>query len=76
MAATQSNYGRSLAASLAGLIVALSVIIWKSDFVHPPPTTGIAVLPFENLGDNKERHIRRRWHPGRYFNQAGEDCRS
>src|SRR5437870_3739100 len=41
-------------ASLAGLIAALSVIIWKSDFVHPPPTTGIAVLPFENLSDNKE----------------------
>src|SRR5207302_10956611 len=41
-------------ASLAGLIAALSVIIWKSDFVHPPPTTGIAVLPFENLSDNKQ----------------------
>src|SRR6266513_569858 len=41
-------------ASLAGLIAALSVIIWKSDFTHPPPTTGIAVLPFENLSDNKE----------------------
>src|SRR5438876_6191633 len=41
-------------ASLAGLIAALSVMIWKSDFVHPPPTTGIAVLPFENLSDNKE----------------------
>ncbi len=40
-------------ASLAGLIAALSVIIWTSDFVHPPPTTGIAVLPFENLSDNK-----------------------
>jgi serine/threonine protein kinase/tetratricopeptide (TPR) repeat protein len=41
-------------ASLTGLIAALSVMIWKSDFVHPPPTTGIAVLPFENLSDNKE----------------------
>jgi len=40
--------------SLAGLIAALSVIVWKSDFVHPPPTTGIAVLPFENLSDNKQ----------------------
>src|SRR5437868_13672512 len=41
-------------ASLAGLIAALSVIIWTSDFVHPPPTTSIAVLPFENLSDNKQ----------------------
>src|SRR5436853_893647 len=41
-------------ASLAGLIAALGVIVWKSDFAHPPPTTGIAVLPFKNLGDNKE----------------------
>jgi serine/threonine protein kinase/tetratricopeptide (TPR) repeat protein len=41
-------------ASLAGLIAALTVIIWKSDFVHPPPSTGIAVLPFENLSDNKQ----------------------
>src|SRR5438105_14178677 len=41
-------------ASLAGLIAALGVIVWKSDFAHPPPTTGIAVLPFKNLGDNKD----------------------
>src|SRR5437763_2810516 len=44
-------------ASLAGLIAALSVIVWKSDFVHPPPTTGIAVLPFENLSDNKDAFV-------------------
>src|SRR5512132_1505136 len=36
-------------ASLTGLVVAVSVIIWKSDLIRPPPTTGIAVLPFENL---------------------------
>jgi TolB-like protein len=29
-------------------------MIWKSEFVHHPPTTGIAVLPFENLSDDKE----------------------
>jgi len=40
--------------SLAGLIAAVGVIIWKSELVHRPPTTGIAVLPFENLSDNKE----------------------
>jgi serine/threonine protein kinase/TolB-like protein/Tfp pilus assembly protein PilF len=41
-------------ACLTGLIAALSVMIWKSDFVRSPPATGIAVLPFENLSDNKE----------------------
>src|SRR5207249_8473530 len=41
-------------ASLAALVTMMSVIIWKSNFAHPPPTTGIAVLPFENLSDNKE----------------------
>ena len=29
-------------------------MIWKSELVHPPPATGIAVLPFENLSDDKE----------------------
>jgi TolB-like protein/Tfp pilus assembly protein PilF len=29
-------------------------MIWKSEFVHRPPTAGIAVLPFENLSDDKE----------------------
>src|SRR6202030_421816 len=35
-------------ASLAGLIAAVSVIIWKSDFMRPPPSKSVAVLPFEN----------------------------
>lgn len=42
------------AVSLAGLIAALSVMVWKSDFVHPPPATGIAVLPFENFSPDRE----------------------
>src|SRR6266536_3863336 len=29
-------------------------MIWKTEFVQRPPTTGIAVLPFENLSDDKE----------------------
>src|SRR5437868_6041603 len=41
-------------ASLAALLTMTSVMIWKSDFLHPPPTTSIAVLPFENLSDNKK----------------------
>src|SRR5207237_1927068 len=45
------------AVSLAALLVALGVIIWKSDLIRPPPTTGIAVLPFENLSDNKENEF-------------------
>jgi serine/threonine protein kinase/tetratricopeptide (TPR) repeat protein len=42
----------------AGLVVALAAaigaMIWKSEFVHHPTTTGIAVLPFENLTNDKE----------------------
>jgi len=43
-----------LAASLVALAVAAGWIISKSEFVYPRPTTGIAVLPFENLGEDKE----------------------
>ena len=42
------------AVSLAGLAVAIGVIIWKSEFVGRPATTGIAVLPFENLSNDRE----------------------
>ena len=40
-------------ASLAGLAVAVGVIIWKSALILPLPTTGVAVLPFENLSEDK-----------------------
>jgi TolB-like protein/predicted Ser/Thr protein kinase/Tfp pilus assembly protein PilF len=43
-----------LAASLVALAAAIGAMIWKSEFVHRPPTTGIAVLPFKNLSDDKE----------------------
>jgi TolB-like protein/Flp pilus assembly protein TadD len=43
-----------LAASLVALAAAAAWIIWKSEFIRQPVTTGIAVLPFENLGDKKE----------------------
>ncbi|PYK15691.1 MAG: hypothetical protein DME55_13380, partial [Verrucomicrobia bacterium] len=36
------------------LIAAVSVIVWKSDLFHQTATTGIAVLPFENLSNDKE----------------------
>src|SRR5436190_7102888 len=43
-----------LVASLLGLAAAAGWIVWKSEFIGRPMTTGIAVLPFENLGDEKE----------------------
>ncbi|PYI80600.1 MAG: hypothetical protein DMF05_05875, partial [Verrucomicrobia bacterium] len=43
-----------LVASLVGLAAAAGWIAWKSELIHHPVTTGIAVLPFENLSDQKE----------------------
>jgi serine/threonine protein kinase/TolB-like protein/Tfp pilus assembly protein PilF len=44
-----------LAASLITLVAAAGWIISKSELVRHPVTTGIAVLPFENLGEQKEQ---------------------
>jgi TolB-like protein/Tfp pilus assembly protein PilF len=44
----------ALAASLVALAAAVGVILWNSAFVNHPTTTGIAVLPFENLSNDKE----------------------
>jgi TolB-like protein/predicted Ser/Thr protein kinase len=44
-----------LAASLIALAAAAGWIVWKSEFIRQPVTTGIAVLPFENLSDEKEQ---------------------
>jgi serine/threonine-protein kinase len=48
---------RSIAALIA-LSVALAAgsgwIVWKSEFRHHPLTTGIAVLPFEDLSEQKQ----------------------
>ncbi|PYL69043.1 MAG: hypothetical protein DMF28_04700, partial [Verrucomicrobia bacterium] len=43
-----------LAASLIALAAAAAWIISKSELIWHPLTTGIAVLPFENLSDEKE----------------------
>src|SRR5438046_6904251 len=43
-----------LAASLVALAAAAGWIISKSELIWHPLTTGIAVLPFENLSDEKE----------------------
>src|SRR5437660_405958 len=39
--------------SLVTLAAVVGAMIWKSDLVHPPATTGIAVLPFENRSEDK-----------------------
>jgi TolB-like protein/tRNA A-37 threonylcarbamoyl transferase component Bud32 len=43
-----------LAASFIALIAAVGWDVWKSELVRHPVTTGIAVLPFENLSEQKE----------------------
>src|SRR5437764_2526558 len=43
-----------LMASLIALAAAVGVMIWKSELVRRPVTTGIAVLPFENLSEDKD----------------------
>ena len=51
----QRNPARALsAASLVALAAASGWIIWKSELIRQPLTNGIAVLPFENLNDQKE----------------------
>src|SRR5207248_2534117 len=49
--------GALLAASLVALATAAGWIVWKTEFVRHPLTTGIAVLPFENLSDEKEHEF-------------------
>src|SRR5438876_2630138 len=43
-----------LVASLLALASAAGWLVWKSEFIQRPIATGIAVLPFENLGQDKE----------------------
>jgi TolB-like protein/Flp pilus assembly protein TadD len=43
-----------LAASLVAFAAAVGWNLWKSELIRGPITTGIAVLPFENLGEQKE----------------------
>src|SRR6266478_822860 len=42
-----------LVASLVALAAVVGAMIWKSEFVHRPVMTGIAVLPFENRSEDK-----------------------
>jgi TolB-like protein/Tfp pilus assembly protein PilF/predicted Ser/Thr protein kinase len=43
-----------LAASLIALAAAAGWIVWKSELIGQPLTTGIAVLPFQNLSEQRE----------------------
>jgi serine/threonine-protein kinase len=43
-----------LVACLVALATAAAWILWKSELIRQPVTTGIAVLPFENLSEEKE----------------------
>ena len=43
-----------LAASLMALAAAVGWIVWKSELFRRPVAAGIAVLPFENLSNDKE----------------------
>ena len=43
-----------LAASLIALAAAAGWIVWKSEFIRPPLTNGVAVLPFENLSGDPD----------------------
>ncbi len=52
------NPARALSAgSLVALAAASGWIIWKSELIRQPLTNGIAVLPFENLNDEKENSV-------------------
>jgi serine/threonine protein kinase/Tfp pilus assembly protein PilF len=43
-----------LVVSLVSLAATAGWIIWKSEFIPPPLTSGVAVLPFENLSGNPD----------------------
>src|SRR6266478_2337280 len=54
----QRNPTRALlTASLIALAAAAGWIIWKSELIRHPLATGIAVLPFENLNDQKNDSV-------------------
>jgi serine/threonine protein kinase len=51
----QRNPTTAMAVALSlALVAAISVIVWKSELFYQPATTGIAVLPFENLSNDRE----------------------
>ena len=65
-----------LAACLVALAAAAGWIVWKSELIRQPLTNGIAVLPFENLNDQKENSVFADGVQDDILTQAGEDRRS
>src|SRR5216117_2607355 len=54
----QRNPTRALlVACLVTLAAATGWIVWKSELIRQPLATGIAVLPFESLSDQKENSV-------------------
>src|SRR5216117_775192 len=54
----QRNPTRALlVACLVTLAAATAWIVWKSELIRQPLATGIAVLPFESLSDQKENSV-------------------
>jgi TolB-like protein/Tfp pilus assembly protein PilF/predicted Ser/Thr protein kinase len=45
----------ALMASLVALAATAGWVVWKSELIRQPVTTGIAVLPFESLSEQKEQ---------------------
>ena len=43
-----------IAVLYVALVAAVGVIVWKTDLFHHPAAAGIAVLPFENLSNDRE----------------------
>jgi serine/threonine protein kinase/Tfp pilus assembly protein PilF len=50
----RNSLATALIASLIALAATVGWNIWKSELLRRPTTTGIAVLPFENLSNNRE----------------------
>ena len=43
-----------MAALLLGLGAAVGIVAWEKEVIQPPVTTGVAVLPFENLSNDRK----------------------
>ena len=64
----------ALIASLVALAVTVGWNVWKSDLPRRPPTTGIAVLPFENLSSDKENAYFTDGVQDEILDGPGKDC--
>ena len=75
--------GRKVAALILTLAIVAAIpaafLLWRqqthvaANAAMPLAEKSIAVLPLENLSADKENGFFRRWNPGRYPDQSGED---